>query len=107
MACVTLATITWITDVHRVTSWTQPLVIYGMNPMIAFVGSGMMARTIYTLWKVEYGGKMVAVQSVVYQTVFASWLEPENASLAFALSFVLLWYGILWILWRRKIILKV
>ncbi len=107
MACVTLATITWITDVHRVTSWTQPLVIYGMNPMIAFVGSGMMARTIYTLWKVEYGGKMVAVQSVVYQTVFASWLEPENASLAFALSFVLLWYGILWILWRRNIILKV
>ena len=107
MACVTLATITWITDVHRVTSWTQPLVIYGMNPMIAFVGSGMMARTIYTLWKVEYGGKMVAVQSVVYQTVFASWLEPENASLAFTLSFVLLWYGILWILWRRKIILKV
>ena len=107
MACVTLATITWITDVNRVTSWTQPLVIYGMNPMIAFVGSGMMARTIYTLWKVEYGGKVVPVQSVVYQTVFASWLEPENASLAFALSFVLLWYGILWILWRRKIILKV
>ena len=107
MACVTLATITWITDVNRVTSWTQPLVIYGMNPMIAFVGSGMMARTIYTLWKVEYGGKLVPVQSAIYQSVFASWLEPQNASLAFALSFVLLWYGILWLLWQRKIILKV
>lgn len=107
MACVTLATITWITDVNRVTSWTQPLVIYGMNPMIAFVGSGMMARTIYTLWKVEYGGKLVPVQSAIYQSVFASWLEPRNASLAFALSFVLLWYGILWLLWQRKIILKV
>jgi len=107
MACVTLATITWITDVHRVTSWTRPLVIYGMNPMIAFVGSGMMARTIYSLWKVEFGGEQVAVQAAVYRSVFASWLEPRNASLAFALSFVLLWYGILWVLWRRKIIFKV
>jgi predicted acyltransferase len=107
MACVTLATITWITDVHRVTSWTRPLVIYGMNPMVAFVGSGIMARSIYTLWKVEYGDKVVPVQSAIYQSLFASWLEPKNASLAFALSFVLLWYGILWILWRKKIILKV
>lgn len=107
MACVTLATITWITDVHRVTKWTQPLVIYGMNPMVAFVGSGIMARTIYTLWKVEYEGQVVSVQSAVYQSLFASWLSPRNASLAFALTFVLLWYGILSILWRRKIILKV
>lgn len=107
MACVTLATIIWITDVHHVTKWTGPLVIYGMNPMIAFVGSGMMARTIYTLWKVEYGGEVVPVESAIYQSVFASWLEPQNASLAFALSFVLLWYGILWILWRNKLVLKV
>lgn len=107
MACVALGTITWITDVFRVTKWTQPLVIYGMNPMVAFVGSGMMARTIYSLWKVNQDGQQVSIQSAVYHTVYASWLEPRNASLAFALSFVLLWYGILWLLWRRKLILKV
>jgi predicted acyltransferase len=78
-----------------------------MNPMVAFVGSGMMARTIGSLWKVEYGGKVVSAQSAVYQSFYASWLEPRNASLAFAISFVLLWYGILWVLWRRRIFLKV
>ena len=107
MACISLATITWITDVNHVTWWTRPLVIYGVNPMIAFVGSGMMARTIYSLWKVNVDGESMSVQAAVYKTVFASWLAPRNASLAFALSFVLLWYGILWLLWRRKIILKV
>jgi predicted acyltransferase len=106
-ASVTLATITWIIDANRVTWWTGPLVVYGMNPMVAFLGSGMMARTIYSLWKVEYGGKLISVQSAVYQSVFASWLEPRNASLAFALTFVLLWYGILRLLWSRKLILKV
>jgi predicted acyltransferase len=107
MACVTLATITWIIDVNGVTWWARPLVIYGMNPMVAFVGSGLMARTIYSLWKVEYGGKMVSAQSAVYQSFYASWLEPKNASLAFAITFVLLWYGILWVLWRRRLFLKV
>ncbi len=107
MACVTLATISWVIDVMGVTWWTRPLVIYGMNPLVAFVGSGMMARTIYTLWKVEYGGQVVPVEAAIYQSVFASWLEPRNASLAFAVCFVLTWYGILWVLWRRKIFLKV
>ena len=107
MACVSLATISWLVDLKGRTNWTRPFVIYGMNPIIAFVGSGMMARLIYTLWKVDFHGKPTPVQSVVYQTVFASWLEPRNASLAFAVSFVLFWYLILWVLWRRKIFFKV
>lgn len=107
MASVAIATISWIIDVKGVTNWTRPFVIYGVNPIIAFVGSGMMARLIYTLWKVDFHGARTPVQSVVYQTVFLPWLEPRDASLAFALSFVLFWYLILWALWRRKIIFKV
>ena len=107
MAAVSIATITWIIDVQGVTWWTRPLVIYGVNPIVAFVGSGSMARIIYSLWKVEVDGKQVSVQAVVYKTVFASWLEPRNASLAFAICFVLFWYAILAVLYRRNLILKV
>ena len=107
MAAVSIATITWIIDVQGVTWWTRPLVIYGVNPIVAFVGSGLMARIIYSLWKVEFDGKQVSVQAVVYKSVFASWLEPRNASLAFAICFVLFWYAILAVLYRRNLILKV
>ena len=107
MACVAIATISWIIDVKGRTVWTRPFVIYGTNPIIAFVGSGMVARLIYTLWKVDYQGLRVPVQSMVYQSVFASWLEPRNASLAFALCFVLFWFVVLWALWRRNIFFKV
>ncbi|MHB1071033.1 MAG: DUF5009 domain-containing protein, partial [Gemmatimonadaceae bacterium] len=107
MAAVSIATITWIIDVQGVTWWTRPLVIYGVNPIVAFVGSGLMARIIYSLWKVEVDGKQVSVQAVVYKTVFASWLEPRTASLAFAICFVLFWYAILAVLYRRNLILKV
>lgn len=107
MAATALATILWITDVHRVRWWTRPFVIYGVNPIIAFVGSGMMARLIYSLWKVEYAGAPTSVQAVVYRELFASWLAPKNASLAFALAFVTVWLGILWVLDRRGIYFKV
>ena len=107
MACLTLATIMWLVDYANVKWWTKPLVVYGVNPIVAFVGSGLMARLIYTLWHVTYQGKSVAVQDAIYQSVFLTWLPPRVASLAFAISFVLLWYGILLILYRRKIILKV
>jgi len=107
MAAVTLATIMWIVDHYQVKWWTKPFVVYGVNPIVAFVGSGVMARLIYTLWHVTYQGKSVALQDAIYQSVFLSWLPARVASLAFAIAYVLLWYGILLVLYRRKIILKV
>jgi len=107
MAAVTLATIMWIVDNYNVKWWTKPFVVYGVNPIVAFVGSGVMARLIYTLWHVTYQGKSVAMQDAIYQSVFLPWLPPRVASLGFAIAYVLLWYGILLVLYRRKIILKV
>jgi predicted acyltransferase len=107
MACVSLATIMWLVDVKRFDGWTRPFVIYGMNPILAFVGSGVMARIIYSLIKVNYQGKSVPLQSAIYQAGFASWLEPKNASLAFALSYVLFWYVVVYVLYRKQIFLKV
>ena len=49
----------------------------------------------------------MALQAAIYQAVFLPWLSPKNASLAFALCFVLLWFGILTVLYKRKIFLKV
>jgi predicted acyltransferase len=107
MACVALATIMWLVDVHGVRRFTKPFVIYGTNPMVAFVGSGLLARMIYSILKVNYGGQRIALQSALYQSLFASWLSPVNASLAFALTFVLFWYVVLALLYRRNIVFKV
>jgi predicted acyltransferase len=107
MAAISLATIMWIVEHYNMRSWTKPFVIYGVNPIFAFVGSAVMARIIYTLWKVEYDGKLQSIQSVIYQAVFLSWLPPRVASLAFALTFVLFWLGLLTVLYRRNIFLKV
>ena len=107
MACVSIATIMWIVDHYGVKWWTKPFVVFGVNPIVAFVGSGVLARLIYTLWHVNYNGASVSIQNAIYQIAFASWLPPRVASLGFALLFVLMWYGILLVLYKRNIILKV
>jgi predicted acyltransferase len=107
LAALSLATVMWIVDFNRVRTLTKPFVVYGTNPIVAFVGSAVMARCIYSIFKVNYAGARIPLQEGIYRTLFASWLSPINASLAFALAFVLLWYGVLYLLHRRGIILKV
>jgi predicted acyltransferase len=107
MALVTLATCMWVIDVHQIRRWTTFFVIYGTNPMIAFLGSGLMARLTVTLLKVQTADGPVSVQWAIFQSVFAPIFEPHVASLGYALSFVALWFVILWALWRRNIFLKV
>jgi len=107
LAAVALSTVMWIVDFNRVRRFTKFFVVYGTNPIVAFVGSAVMARCIYSIFKVNYGGTRIPLQEGIYRTLFASWLSPVNASLAFALAFVLFWYGVLYLLHRRGIILKV
>lgn len=107
MAAIALAACVWAIDVKEIRWGTKPFVIYGMNPILAYVGSGVMARIIYSLIMVSYGGKTVSLETAIYEAAFASWLDPRNASLAFAVCVVLFWLGILTVLYRRKIFLKV
>jgi predicted acyltransferase len=65
-----------------------------------------MARVL-GLVQVSSGGEAFSLQQAIYRNAFASWLGPRNASLAYALAFVLLWYAILKLLQRRRVVLKV
>ena len=107
LAAVSIATIMWLVDIRGWRRWTKPFVIYGTNPMVAFVGSGVLARCIYTLFKVNYKGEVIPLQAAIYRSMFASWLSPINASLAFAVTFVLFFFAILALLYRRNIVFKV
>jgi predicted acyltransferase len=108
LAAVTLATCMWLIDHLGVTWGTGFFVVYGTNPMIAFLGSGLMARTMGSLIRWESApGTMVSLQQTLFSAVYASWLSPVNASLAYAISFVLVWYAILAVLHQRGVVFKV
>jgi predicted acyltransferase len=108
MSAVSLATCMWVIDVMQVRRWTFPFVVYGVNPMLAFLGSGLMARIIASIWTWDIGtGSRISAQGFVFNTLYASWLPPREASFAYALSFVAFWFLILWGAWKRGFVLKV
>ncbi|GAC1515555.1 MAG: heparan-alpha-glucosaminide N-acetyltransferase domain-containing protein [Gemmatimonadaceae bacterium] len=108
MASLVLGTCIWLVDAQRITWWTRPFVIFGVNPIAAFVGSGVAARCLYSIFKVTAAdGSTVSLQASIFHALFASWLPPRPASLAFALAFVGVFLGLLTVLYRRKVFLKI
>jgi predicted acyltransferase len=107
MAALALAVCLWLVDDRGWTRWTTPFAVFGVNPMLAFVGTGVMGRIIGSLWRIDVDGHDVPVKQWVYDRGFASWLEPRDASLAFAVGFVLLWLLLLRPLHRRGVHLRV
>jgi predicted acyltransferase len=102
-----LAVCYWLIDIKGYRAWTKPFVIFGVNAIALFVGSGIMARLL-TLIKVTRGdGSRPALKTVLHDTLFASWASPINASLLFAIAFILVWLFLMWLLYRKKIYIKV
>ena len=106
LASLILALFYWVADVRGFKSGLKPFVIYGVNAIVVFVASGLLAKTM-GLIKVPLGDKTVSSQVFIYKAFFESWLQPINASLAYAIANVLGWYLVLWWMDRRKIYIKV
>jgi len=104
LAFLTLAACSWCLDVRGWTRPWRPAVVFGSNPLVVFVGSGVLTR-ILLLIKVD--GGTLSLQKWLYTRVFVPPFGEMNGSLAYALTFIGLWLGGLWILWARRIFVKI
>jgi predicted acyltransferase len=52
-------------------------------------------------------GKDITLQQWIFSSAFLSWASPVNASLAYAVCFILFWLFLMWLLYRRSIFIKV
>jgi predicted acyltransferase len=97
----------WLIDIRKYQRWPTPFVVFGVNAIVLFVGTGLMAR-LMGLIKVPRGdGTQTSLQEWIFRSLFLSWASPINASLAYAIVFILFWLGLMWILYSRKIFIKI
>ena len=78
-----------------------------MNALFAYILSSFMAKMLYIINWIDRTGETVTLKAWIYESFYTSWLPPKVASMAFALSNVLVVLAICWILYRRKIYIKV
>jgi predicted acyltransferase len=97
----------WLIDVQGWKKWANPAVIYGMNAITVFVLSGILAKILIYTKILGPVGKEISLKSWIFQNLFASWASPINASLIFAIVNILFWLGMMTILYRKKIFIKI
>jgi len=107
MAAVILALCYWMIDVQRYTRFTIPFVVYGVNAITVFFLSGLLPRTLNMIRVKMPDGTEAGAQTWVYQSFYTPYFSPVNASLAWAVTQILFWFVILYIMYRKKIFIKV
>jgi predicted acyltransferase len=81
----------------------QPLVVFGMNALFLFAFSGLVAKLIGFI-KLADGR---TIKGALFAPIEALPIAPVNASLLFAIGFVLSMYLVAWLMWRRGWFVKV
>jgi len=106
LAIMAFSLLYFVIDVLGYKKWTTPLVVYGVNAITVYVASGLLARTLNKV-QINFQGENVSLGSALYGTFFQNYLSPVNASLGWAVSFVLVWMIILWAMYNRRVIVKI
>lgn len=106
MAAVFLALCYYLIDIKGWRWGVRPFCVYGMNAITVFVLSGIVGRILY-LVRWSSGEDVITLKEWLVNTFFMSWLSPLNASLAYALCFVLISYFAMYYLYIKQIFIKV
>jgi predicted acyltransferase len=107
IALLVLAACYWLIDIKGYKRWAWPFVVFGVNALPLFVFSGIMARMLGAYRVSGTDGKPVALQIWIFDHIYLSIAQPVDASLLYAISFILVWLFLMWLLYRKKIFVKV
>lgn len=107
LAMLFLSLLLWLIDVRSIKTIFKPFLHYGMNPLFIYVLSGMIGD-IFGFWKVtNSNGDTVSSMSYFYSDVLVPLFGNLNGSLAYALAHVVFLWFIAYILYKRKIFIKI
>lgn len=106
-ALLCFATCYWLLDVKKSDWWKHPFRVFGMNAITLYVVSELLATLLDVI--TIHGPDRVpkSLHGYLYEGFFASWLSPTNASLGYAILFVVVMYGMGWVMWKNKWFVKV
>jgi predicted acyltransferase len=105
-ALLGLAALYWLVETRGHRAWTRPFVVLGVNALALFFLSSLVARLLIVI-KVQGPAGRIPLHAWLFDHLFAPWASPINASLVYALAYLALWLGLMWLLDRAHIRLTV
>ena len=107
LASIGLALCYWLIDVQGYKRITTPFVVYGINAITVFFLAGLMPRVLNLIKLPNADGTKSALLEKFYTTCYTPFFSPINASLIWAITYVLGFYVLLYFMYKKNIIIKV
>jgi predicted acyltransferase len=106
LALLCFASCYFLADIKKITLWSKPFVVFGTNALTAYFCSTLLSRTLDLIKLNQPDSKTISIKTFMTDILgFAG--SPQNRMLFFAILYVLFWLGILTILYRRRIFIKI
>lgn len=105
-ALLVLALCYQLIEVRGLKRWGFPLEVMGLNAIFLFVGSGLLGRLLMKT-PIGNGTDAISVKTWIYQNWFSAWAGDLNGSLLFAIANIILWWVILYGMYRRRWFFKI
>ncbi|MEO6348781.1 MAG: DUF5009 domain-containing protein [Aquaticitalea sp.] len=104
-----MAFLIFVIDFKGYSKWSRPFVHFGTNPLFIFVFSGLYVRTISYLIYVPTSnvGTKISAYKFLFTEIFSPIAGNMNGSLLFALSHILVFWFICFLLYKNKIFIKI
>ena len=101
-ALIVLAVLMLVIEVANFKKWTYFFEVFGKNPLFIYIMSGVIIKL---LGFIRIGD--VSLSGWLYQNLFASQFTAYNASLLFAISYMLLLWLLGYVMDKKKVYIKV
>lgn len=103
-----LAFLYWIIEIRQWRgSWTMPTLVFGMNAITGFVADSLVYGPGYTFIARAPNGVSMPWHEAAQAHLESFGLSTANASLVYSLAAMAFCWILLWLLWRKRIFIKI
>jgi predicted acyltransferase len=106
VASLVLAACYWAVDVKGWRGWARPFAVLGSNALTLYVLSSVLQRTLTSISIESSDGRRIPAGQFAYGRFFAPIASPETASLLYAFVSLLLLFGLLALMYRRRVFIR-
>jgi predicted acyltransferase len=106
-ALVFLGLLYWAIEIKNWRGWTMPLLVFGMNAIVGFVADSVVYGPGYTFTVRGANGTAISWHEAAQSWLVSLGLGAANASLFYSVGAVLFCWALLWLLWRKRIFIKI
>ena len=107
-ALLFLSFLYWAVEMKKIRRiWTMPALVFGMNAIAGFVADSFVYGPGYNFTARGPNGVSAMWHEVAYDRLLALGGSPTIASLIYSVAAVLFCWILLWLLWRKRIFIKI